>query len=394
MSMKLKPEQQQMVLNNQRLVHYLVRKLGVTPNSADYEDLVSIGTIGLIKAASTFDESKKNTFSTYATVCIKNELTMNYRKAKKYANDISLECSIEYVGDDGKEIALIDMIVDPESNFIEKNVIKEDFIQLVSIILNYLESKERLVMLLKFGNIGQIEMAEKLNISQPHVSRLIKKAIFKIREAINYQLRYKEMFSMNISGNFYEITFASKEIKNFNKIFAGLLKNIKSVTDLPDFKVICNKERIIVKIPAYPEAFVFIAQIIQKIDDFSMTYVSNKNILPVDKTISQKVESDIADESNNIAQKTKTNVIEQNDLSISTKVDTVLPTDTDLQVRSGNKIKDVIEYMLSKDSFTVNELKQNFPNINSGNINNALMEAKRKELIEATARGKYVIKKS
>lgn len=199
---------------------------------------------------------------------------------------------------------------------------------------------------------------------------------------------------MNISGNFYEITFASKEIKNFNKIFAGLLKNIKSVTDLPDFKVICNKERIIVKIPAYPEAFVFIAQIIQKIDDFSMTYVSNKNILPVDKTISQKVESDIADESNNIAQKTKTNVIEQNDLSISTKVDTVLPTDTDLQVRSGNKIKDVIEYMLSKDSFTVNELKQNFPNINSGNINNALMEAKRKELIEATARGKYVIKKS
>ena len=67
MSMKLSSDKEHLVLDNQKLVHYLVQKLGVTPNSSDYEDIVSIGTIGLIKAAITFDPSRKNTFSTYAT---------------------------------------------------------------------------------------------------------------------------------------------------------------------------------------------------------------------------------------------------------------------------------------------------------------------------------------
>lgn len=406
MAMKLNHEQQQIVLDNQRLVNYFVLKLGVTPNSTEYEDLVSIGTIGLIKAAITFDVSKRNAFATYASVCINNELFMHYRKAKKYANDISLESPI---GDDNEDTGLIlmDQIAHPESNFVEKIEKNEDFIQLVSVILNYLKSKERLVMLYYMGNICQEDIAEKLNISQSYVSRVIQKAIFKIREAINHQVQYKEVFSMDIMGNFYKITFASKDISNFNKIFARLLQNLKSDTALPDFKVNCNKERIIVQIPAHPESFSFIAQIIQEIEDYSMTYVSDKDILPADNTVSQKVESDVTDESHNVVERTGNSVIEQiSDMSSSAVNETVEEVKetviknpiiedsiSDSTVESGSKVKMVREYMLSMNSFTVKELKPHFPNLTTGTIANALYLAKAKGLITATAKGKYDVNK-
>ena len=82
MSMKLSSDKEHLVLDNQKLVHYLVQKLGVTPNSSNYEDLVSIGTIGLVKAAITFNTSKNISFATYASRCINNEIFMYYKKIK------------------------------------------------------------------------------------------------------------------------------------------------------------------------------------------------------------------------------------------------------------------------------------------------------------------------
>ena len=117
--MKLSSEKEHLVLDNQRLVHYLVQKLGVTPNSSEYEDIVSIGTLGLVKAAITFDSSKKITFATYASRCINNEIFMHYRKANKYANDISIN---EPIGNDGegKELTLGDTIAHSESDFLKE----------------------------------------------------------------------------------------------------------------------------------------------------------------------------------------------------------------------------------------------------------------------------------
>lgn len=410
MSMKLNTEQQQMVLDNQRLVHYLVQKLGVTPNSTEYEDIVSIGTIGLIKAAITFDISKKNTFATYASRCINNEIFKHYRKANKYANDISLE---DPIGDDGKgnEMTLGDKIEHPKSNFVEKIVNTETFIQLVSIILNYLESRKRLVMLYRMGNISQVDIAKMFNISRSYVSRIEQKATLKIREAINQQVHYKEVFSMDVMGDSYKITFSSKDISNFNKIFATLLQNLTSTATLPDFKVNCNKERIIIQIPAHPESFSFIAQIIQEIDNFSMTFVSDKSILPKDNTVSHTIESDVIVESNNAVERTETNTtvqkvldedtiekveetviknsIIENSIPTSAEVHTVLATDTDSTVEKGSQVKQVRDYMLSMDSFTVRELKKHFSNLTAGTINNALYLAKNKGLIIAIGRGEY-----
>lgn len=441
--MKLSSEKEHLVLDNQRLVHYLVQKLGVTPYSSEYEDIVSIGTLGLVKAAITFDSSKKITFATYASRCINNEIFMHYRKANKYANDISID---EPIGNDGegKELTLGDTIAHSESDFVERIVNKDAFIQLVSIILNYLEEKTRLVMLYRIGEISQIDIAEKLNISRSYVSRIETKATIKIREVANHQVHYKEVFSMAIVGDEYRISFLSKDISKFNKIFATLLQNLTSTEKLPNFRVNCNRERIVVQIPAHPESFSFIAQIIQEIDDFSMTYVSDKSTLPADNTVSQEVESDDKDESNDTVEKIESSAIVQNSDVISDVVnetaglsetievieevaastmeqehhdsDTVdtaketlvekpivddtasvseeLDTVAESKVEKGSQVKQVRDYMLSMSSFTVKDLKRYFPNLTTGTINNALYLAKKKGLITATGRGEYRVNKT
>lgn len=275
--MKLSSEKQYLVLDNQRLVHYLVRRQGIFPNSLEYEDFVSIGTIGLIKAAITFDPSKNITFASYASRCINNEIFIYYKKANKYAKDISME---EPIGEDGEGNVLIleKTLEDPKSNFVEKMVNKEAYINIVNIALNYLKGKYRIVFLYRMGNALQHEIADKLNISRSYVSILETKAIREIKKVASQQLYYKEFFSMAIVEDEYRISFSSKDISNFNKIFAQVLENLTSIEKLPDFKINCNNERIIIQVPADPESFYFIAEIIREIDNFSMSFVSNKTI--------------------------------------------------------------------------------------------------------------------
>ncbi len=393
MSMKLSSEKEHLVLDNQRLVHYLVKKLGVTPNSSDYEDIVSIGTIGLVKAAITFDTSKNITFATYASRCINNEIFMHYRKANQYANDISID---EPIGDngEGKVLTLVDTIVDSESNFVEKILNKEEFIKVVRTVLNCLEGKHRIALLYLMADVLQKEIAEKLNISQSYVSRIQAKAIQKVQKIENQQVHYKEVFSMEIVGNEYKIFFSSKEISKFNKIFATLLQNLTSVEKLPDFKVNCNRERIIIQIPAHLESFAFIAQIIQEIDDFSMSFVSNRTTVQADDTYIQSVETADTNEENKFdaTQKTILEVpVSEKNESTSTEVDTVDETISKSTAKRESQVKKVRDYMLSIKSFTVKDLKIHFPDLTATTINNALHLAKKKGLITATSRGKYVV---
>lgn len=417
MSMKLSSEKQYLVLDNQRLVHYLVKKLGVAPNSSEYEDLISIGTIGLVKAAITFDTSRSIAFATYASRCINNEIFMHYKKANKYANDISID---EPIGndDEGKELTLGDTIGDSESNFVEKIVNKEEYINLVSIVLNSLEGKHRIALLYLMGNISQRKIAKKLNISQSYVSRIEAKATQKVQKIASQQVHYKEVFSMAIVGDEYRISFSSKDISKFNKIFATFLQNLTSVEKLPDFKVNCNRERIIIQIPAHPESFSFIAEIIQEIDDFSMSFVSNKTTVPADDTGIKKFEIDARNEESNTYGRTETDtkcipqealdtdtVVESGKEAVGvqiseqivptlTGIDKVDETNSDFTVKKESQVKQVREYMLSMNFFTVKDLKLHFPNFTAVTINNALCLAKSKGLITAISRGKYVVNKN
>lgn len=443
MGMKLSSEKEHLVLENQRLIHYLVKKLGITSKSSEYEDIISIGNIGLIKAAITFDESKKITFATYASRCINNEIFMYYRKAGKYANDISLD---ETIGDDGegKELTLGETIEHSESDFVERIVHKEAFIKLVSIILNKLKGKERLVILYRIGEVSQAGIAERLNITQSYVSRVLKKAISEIRTIANNNVSYKEVFSMDIVGDEYRISFASKDISNFKKIFATFLQNLADTESLYNIRINCNKERIIIQTLADPKSFSFIAEIIQEIDEFSMTFVSDKSNLPVGNTDMQKVESDALGQRGDNVEKSEFSTVVQNSKVISngvkkaevaenakeseaidvikevatttmkqgdhntdtvdieketlvkkSMIENIAATSEELDtVERGSKIKQVRDYMLSMSSFTVKDLKRYFPNFTTATINNAVYLAKSKGLITATARGEYVVNKN
>ncbi len=172
-----------LIERNLRLVAHVVKKYQGLEE--DLDDLISIGTIGLIKAVSTFDSKKSNRLSTYAARCIDNELLMMLRARKKYSRDVSL---YEPIGTDkeGNEINLLDIIESPPEDVVENYSVKQDIQKAMHLLSTCLSHKEYEVIRLRFGLFGekeytQREIAKRLNISRSYVSRIEKNALLKLR---------------------------------------------------------------------------------------------------------------------------------------------------------------------------------------------------------------------
>ena len=149
------------------------------------EDLISIGTIGLIKAISSFDAGKGK-LSTYASRCIDNELLMLLRSKKKSSREVSL---FEPIGTDkeGNEINLLDIIEHEEDDVTEQMALCENVRKLEKLLDKVLTGREREIIFLRYGlatgrEVTQREIGEKLHISRSYVSRIEKKALSKLRE--------------------------------------------------------------------------------------------------------------------------------------------------------------------------------------------------------------------
>lgn len=172
-----------LIERNLRLVAHVVKKYQSLDE--DLDDLISIGTIGLIKAVSTFDSKKATRLSTYAARCIDNELLMMLRSKKKHSKEVSL---YDPIGTDreGNEISLLDIIESPPLDVVELYSTNQN-IQLLSRLLDScLSDKEYQVICLRYGLFGkeehtQKEIAKRLNISRSYVSRIEKNAILKLR---------------------------------------------------------------------------------------------------------------------------------------------------------------------------------------------------------------------
>ncbi|MGN0400483.1 MAG: RNA polymerase sporulation sigma factor SigK [Blautia sp.] len=172
-----------LIERNLRLVAHIVKKYqGI---EEDLDDLISIGTIGLIKAIHTFDQEKSNRLSTYAARCIDNELLMLLRSKKKTSKEVSL---YEPIGTDreGNEINLLDVIENEPIDVVENYTLKEDVIRLYTLLGNILTERELEVLKLRYGLYGQQErtqreIAKRLNISRSYVSRIEKNAVIKLR---------------------------------------------------------------------------------------------------------------------------------------------------------------------------------------------------------------------
>ena len=175
---------QRLILHNLRLVSHIVRKY--YSNAPDNEDLVSIGTIGLVKAVDTFKIESGIRFATYAARCIQNEILMHFRVQKKRSCEVSLGETID-IDRDGNALTYMDVIYTNEN--LGDEVDKKTQIELaLRLVKNSLEEREKQIIAMRYGLFGiskiytQKEIAEKLNISRSYVSRIEKSALDKLRE--------------------------------------------------------------------------------------------------------------------------------------------------------------------------------------------------------------------
>ena len=172
-----------LIERNLRLVAHIAKKYQNVDE--EMEDLISIGTIGLIKAISSFDAGKGK-LSTYASRCIDNELLMLLRSKKKSFREVSL---FEPIGTDkeGNEINLLDIIEHEEEDVTEQMALCENVRKLEKLLDKVLTGREREIIFLRYGlatgrEVTQREIGEKLHISRSYVSRIEKKALSKLRE--------------------------------------------------------------------------------------------------------------------------------------------------------------------------------------------------------------------
>lgn len=173
-----------LIERNMRLVAHIAKKYPLIDEEID--DIISIGTIGLIKAVSTFDSEKGNRLATYAARCIDNEILMLIRSKKKMARDVYLHEPIG-LSREGDEISLMDILECKEAPPFEQVKLREDIKKLYEVLSKELSPREKMIITLRYGLYGekeytQREIAQKLDISRSYVSRIEKNAILKIKK--------------------------------------------------------------------------------------------------------------------------------------------------------------------------------------------------------------------
>ncbi len=175
-----------LIERNLRLVAHIVKKYSTF--SSDSDDLISIGTIGLIKAIATFDQTKGTRLATYAARCIENEILMQIRSTKKIQSEVSLHDPIG-IDREGNEITLIDVIGNEAESVIEEVELKMQVKRLYNKMKSVLKKREKTVLELRYGLLNgtsktQREIASMLGISRSYVSRIEKKAIKKLSKEL------------------------------------------------------------------------------------------------------------------------------------------------------------------------------------------------------------------
>lgn len=177
---------ERLVLHNMRLVTHVIKRYGTA--GEDMEDLISIGTVGLLKAVDSFKPGYGSRFATYGIRCIENEILMYFRSKKKNKYDISL---YEPIGTDkeGNQIHLVDVVENPQKDMTERVEDKTLFHLISQKMEEVLEPRELLVLRMRYGldgndSVSQREIAGVLGISRSYVSRIEKHALEKLRDLL------------------------------------------------------------------------------------------------------------------------------------------------------------------------------------------------------------------
>ena len=175
-----------LIMHNMRLVAHIAKKYG----KSDLDDLISIGSIGLIKGVESYSTEKGTTLATYLARCIENEILMTLRANKRYANTVHLQNKLG-VDNDGNEYTLMDVLAIKEESVFhqaEMSIMKQN---LLKIINEHLSEREQKIILMRYGllenttPLTQLQTAKKLGISRSYISRIESRALEKIRQYID-----------------------------------------------------------------------------------------------------------------------------------------------------------------------------------------------------------------
>lgn len=175
----------ELIERNLRLVVYTAQKFENT--GINLEDLISVGTIGLIKAVSSFNGDKNIKMATYASRCIENEILMHLRKVSKNKREVSIEDPLN-TDSDGNELSIAD-VLGTDEDYASQEIFHEEENTVVHQVLNCLPPRERQIVDMRYGFTGgkemtQKEVADKLNISQSYISRIEKKILGRLKKEI------------------------------------------------------------------------------------------------------------------------------------------------------------------------------------------------------------------
>ena len=188
-----KEARNKLIEHNLRLVAHIVKKFET--NNNDVDDLIGIGTVGLIKGIDTYSLDKKVKLTTYAAKCAENEILMYFRNNKKNAKNISIYDGISY-DKEGNEITILDVLKTKDPDYLEDIYLKDN-IKLLKKYLNILYKRERKIINMRYGLYGeeektQKEIAHDLKISRSYVSRIEKRAVTKILREFIKNKNYNE----------------------------------------------------------------------------------------------------------------------------------------------------------------------------------------------------------
>ncbi len=217
--------QEKLVTDNLGLVRYIARAINAT--NVDYEDVISEGTIGLIKASTTFDESKHVKFSTYATSCIRNEILIFLRKENKHSKLKSIE-EMLYEDDDGNKLVLADLLSDKGNYYEEKETI-EVIENALNWMFNLRNSRMRTVLLLECAGVKQNEIGSILGLSQSCISRMNKRANESLKKCVDGKKIYNQICDCVKIESFYRITFYTQKLKDAENILESIRKELKKI---------------------------------------------------------------------------------------------------------------------------------------------------------------------
>lgn len=261
MNKKITDNVEKLVTDNMRLVPHVLKGLGISLSNPDYDDFMQIGYIGLIKAAKTYDKGMSK-FTTYACTCIRNEILMHFRKENKKPSLVYFQDEYYHRGYKS-ELTYEDVIGDKKAEFIKYILDRENIEKILSLVINCMERKDKIVLLYSMSGLSQLEIAKRLELSQPYISRLKSKITEKINLLIKKNPKYIKRYEIKITKQSSIIKFIIHDKYSITEEVINVIKktNTNNVTSIE-----CMEDKTIIKLLIDLSSFYTIAQIIQKID--------------------------------------------------------------------------------------------------------------------------------